>query len=277
MTKDFKTTQVYSAVANLQSYAKIDKGMLNIIHQMLMVIISLIFISNLFSLMFSDETDMYYDFTLKMDFVLCIFFLGDFFYNWAKSSNKSHYFFRRLGWLDLLSSIPYTALSFTASYSGLGFIRVVRIMILFVRVFRSLRDVNRLVVYLAEKSMLFCVVCLSIAVMIPLTFISSTLYLHFEGVHQTGLIQSVFDSLWWSFMTTISFGEMIPHTYVGKAVATVSMVCGILFYGAVGGLLTSRMIDFNDKIKKKQLNAMADRIEKLEQKIDSLLFKNSIK
>ena len=76
------------------------------------------------------------DATIKLltvyDNVICVVFLGDFFWNLSRAKPKREYFLGRRGWLDLLGSIPslgvfrFTALLRLARLSRLA--RITRLL-----------------------------------------------------------------------------------------------------------------------------------------------------
>jgi voltage-gated potassium channel len=43
---------------------------------------------------------------LRVDFLICVIFIGDFLLSFWRAQNKADYFFKRGGWLDLLGVIP---------------------------------------------------------------------------------------------------------------------------------------------------------------------------
>jgi voltage-gated potassium channel len=64
-------------------------------------------------------------------------------------------------------------------------------------------------------------------------------------------IHSFADALWWSVVTitTVGYGDMVPVTWGGRAVAVVLMLGGIAFFSGVTANLASFLIKRKDKEK----------------------------
>jgi voltage-gated potassium channel len=84
-------------------------------------------------------------------------------------------------------------------------------------------------------------------------------------------IKSFADALWWAMVTitTVGYGDMVPVTATGRAVATVLMLGGIAFFSGVTANLASFMVKSNDTDKKaisqlvKEVEALRGEILKL--------------
>lgn len=91
--------------------------------------------------------------------------------------------------------------------------------------------------------------------------------------------QSLSNALWWAVTTatTVGYGDVTPHTAVGKIIAAALMFGGIGFIG----LLTSTITDFfttqtsqnlmhQDDEKEKELKLLLTKVDHLTQKVDQL-------
>jgi voltage-gated potassium channel len=84
-------------------------------------------------------------------------------------------------------------------------------------------------------------------------------------------IRSFADALWWAMVTitTVGYGDMVPVTAAGRAVATVLMLGGIAFFSGVTANLASFMVKGSDTDKKaisqlvKEVEALRGVISKL--------------
>jgi len=50
-------------------------------------------------------------------------------------------------------------------------------------------------------------------------------------------------SAWWSIvtMTTVGYGDVVPHTLAGRAIAVALMVAGICLFAAVTGIVSVKV------------------------------------
>jgi len=91
-----------------------------------------------------------------------------------------------------------------------------------------------------------------------------------EGGEQAS-INSFADALWWAVVTitTVGYGDMVPVTVAGKAVATVLMLGGVAFFSGVTANLASFLVK-ESETEKKALSQLAKEIEKLRGELSRL-------
>jgi voltage-gated potassium channel len=84
---------------------------------------------------------------------------------------------------------------------------------------------------------------------------------------------SLSDALWWAITTatTVGYGDISPHTAIGKIIASFLMIGGIGFIG----LLTSTITDFFTVNSSKNqdtndIKALVNKIDQLNRKVDRL-------
>jgi len=92
------------------------------------------------------------------------------------------------------------------------------------------------------------------------------------------------DSLWWSIvtMTTVGYGDIVPKTFMGRIIATITMLFGIGFIGMLTSTITSY---FRNKrthqhstmlVSQKELEKMNSKIEELNTIIKDLSEKTKL-
>lgn len=88
-----------------------------------------------------------------------------------------------------------------------------------------------------------------------------------EGV----LIHSFADALWWAVVTitTVGYGDMVPVTTAGRAIAFILMLGGIAFFSGVTANLASFLIKGHDAEKKTMLQLVKE-VEGLRQDLAKL-------
>ncbi|MFH1382959.1 MAG: potassium channel family protein [Chloroflexota bacterium] len=84
-------------------------------------------------------------------------------------------------------------------------------------------------------------------------------------------IKSFADALWWAVVTitTVGYGDMVPVTVAGRAVAFVLMLGGIAFFSGVTANLASFLIKSHDT-EKKAVSQLLKEVEGLRQEIAKL-------
>ncbi|MGS2761133.1 potassium channel family protein [Sinomicrobium sp. M5D2P9] len=164
------------------------------------------------------------------DYALCFIFLMDFFNQLHKAQDKKSYFIR-LGWLDLLSSIPVI--------HELRYIRIFRVF----RVLRIMKSIKLLVDFIRKNksaSLYGFVVFTAFVTLVLCT--TAVLYVEKD----IGNIKMAEDALWWSYVTitTVGYGDFYPVTNVGKAIAAILIFCGIASFGTAVSFINDKVSSF---------------------------------
>ncbi len=178
------------------------------------------------------------------DSILAVFAV-DYFVRLALAKDKVKFF--RDNIFDLLAIIPFDIV-----FSIFRVSRVFRLL----RVLRVFRLAGVIGKFQRNMRVFLDTTGLSWLILASLSiiFVSSSLYSVAEGVDWT-------DSMWWAMITvtTIGYGDISPHTTVGRFAAILLMLLGI----GVIGMLTSSLTNF-----------FAHRgVEKEEEKLDRILTK----
>jgi voltage-gated potassium channel len=167
-----------------------------------------------------------------LDSLIALVFLGDFFSRLGRARNRKEYFFKQLGWLDLLGGIPI---------NGVGVFRLARL----VRGFRALRHTNAreffasLRDHLAQNTLVFTVYIALLAV-----FAASTSVLIFEAKTPGSNIHNAIDAVWWAFVTiaTVGYGDFYPVTTPGRITGILLMFIGVGIFGVLSAFLANAFI-----------------------------------
>ncbi|MFY1069106.1 potassium channel family protein [Enterococcus sp. AD013-P3] len=200
---------------------------------------------------------------MTIDNLILIVFAFDYFYRFAKADKKGNFFVANI--FDLLAIIPFDAV--------FSFFRVARIFRIarisrFARLSRLVGVTGKLtkniLTFLNTRN--FTKVLYASAVLITL---SAALYSYAENA-------PFIDSFWWALVTvtTVGYGDISPHSPLGKFAAILLMFLGIGFIG----LLTSTITDyFNKQDEEKEddhvqekLDELLKQMEILQKKIDDL-------
>ena len=156
------------------------------------------------------------------------------------SPKAREYIFSFYGLIDLLAVLPaFIALLF-ADAQYLLIIRVIRML----RIFRVLKltpylsQANFLLIALRGSKQKIVVFLLSVS---TLVIVYGTLMYVIEGP-QNGFT-SIPKSIYWAVvtLTTVGFGDIVPHTALGQALATLVMITGYSIIAVPTGIFTAEL------------------------------------
>jgi voltage-gated potassium channel len=105
---------------------------------------------------------------------------------------------------------------------------------------------------------------------IGLVIIAATVVASVEG-GEGASIHSFADALWWAVVTitTVGYGDMVPVTLVGRAIALILMLGGIAFFSGMTANLASFLIKGKDT-GKTEMAGLVKEIERLREDIATL-------
>jgi len=106
---------------------------------------------------------------------------------------------------------------------------------------------------------------------IGLVIIAATVVTSVEG-GENASIKSFPDALWWAVVTitTVGYGDMVPVTAIGRAIAFILMLGGIAFFSGVTANLASFLVKGGSEADKKVLVQLTEQVEGLRQEISRL-------
>ena len=162
----------------------------------------------------------------RFDYFVCAVFFADFLQQFYRAENK--WKFMRVGWIDLLASIP----TIDALRWGRLF-RVARIL----RVLRAIRGTHKLYHLLRRRETMGSSVGLTAFMLI---LICSFSILSVENAERSN-IKTAGDALWWSLttVTTVGYGDLYPVTPWGRFIAALLMIGGVGLFGSFTALVAS--------------------------------------
>jgi len=196
----------------------------------------------------------------KIDSIICLFFLYDFFLRFHQATSK--WAFMKWGWIDLLSSIPMLGF-----FQWGRIVRVVRI----VRILRALRSTKILLEFVFRhraRGTLATALLVSFLMMI----FSSIAILNFENAPDSNIKTSE-DALWWAFttVTTVGYGDRYPVTTGGRVVAALLMVSSVGLFGIFTAFVASLFVSGGQKTAdNSQIQALIEEVRFLRNKIESI-------
>lgn len=183
-----------------------------------------------------------------IEFILTFIFTVEYLTRIYVSPKPLRYILSFWGIIDLLSILP-TYLSFVIT--GTHYLVIVRIFRL-LRVFRILKlaRFNReaLVLIEALKASLYKISIFFLAVIAVVTFMGTIMYVVEAG--EEGFT-SIPQSIYWAIVTvtTVGYGDMVPHTVLGKFISSIAMITGYAIIAVPTGIVTVELSRSNAKHK----------------------------
>jgi voltage-gated potassium channel len=193
----------------------------------------------------------------RVDDFICAVFLVDFVVHLAIAPSKKDFW--RMGWIDLLSSIP-----------EIGWLRWGRVFRVF-RILRALRSVSAVYDHFsAERARgTFAMVGLMTIVAVLLATVA---VFELEREAPGTNIHSGGDALWWAFatITTIGYGDHYPITLAGRIVAVVLVVFGLSFFGTFTALVASFFLEKTQLKEESEIHHLIREVRQLREQIEQL-------
>jgi Ion transport protein len=169
---------------------------------------------------------------LIVDTGLCFVFFADFLGRLRHAESKSDYFFRHLGWLDLLGSLPFPGLRIARVFRVARVIRLVREVGMKTLIDKVLHDRAGSALYTV---LILCVIVIQYGSMFELVTNRSS-----AGAN----ITTASDAVWYTIVTitTVGYGDKYPVTNPGRIVGVLIMVVGVGLFGVLTGFLANTFL-----------------------------------
>lgn len=193
----------------------------------------------------------------RIDDFVCVVFLLDFFVHlWLAPSKRD---FWRMGWVDLLSSIP-----------EIGWLRWARAFRVF-RILRTLRSFSAVYHHFAAERVRGAFVMVGMMLLIAVLFATIAVFEIERGAVGAN-IHSAGDSLWWAFatITTIGYGDHYPVTAAGRIVAVVLVVFGLSFFGTFTAYVASFFLEKTQLKEESEIQHLIHEVRRLREQIERL-------
>jgi len=168
--------------------------------------------------------------------------------------------------IDLVAILPfYLPVVYTFDAR---FLRVLRLLRIF-RIAKMVRysDSMSLLVKVMRKQKEIVLVTLVIIVM--LIVVASSVMWHVECEAQPDKFSSIPETMWWAVatITTVGYGDIYPVTALGKVLAAVIALLGIMAFAMPAGIIAS---GFMEEVHKKPLNCEGTPTDDIERTVSLL-------
>ncbi len=177
---------------------------------------------------------------LRIEWIFTAFFTVEYFTRIWCSPNRKAYIFSVYGIVDLLAVLPTYIALFIPEASPLLIIRVLRILRIFriLRLFEFITEANMLAKALRASGRK---VILFFSMMIILMTIFGCLMYVLEGPNNG--FENIPISIYWAIetITTVGYGDVVPMTVAGRAVASLGMLMGYAIIAVPTGIITAEL------------------------------------
>ena len=196
--------------------------------QMLLLILSIYVVIELYVSTVVDYPSDLKTILSWIDFGICMLFLYDFFYGIMHAESKWKYF--KVHWIDLISSIP------TVDALRIG--RIARV----VRILRVIRSAKYIFTFFNRKNSTNTFK--NLMILSGLIIVMFTLSFYHLEKDANPHINTVWDSLWWTTVTTITVGflqDIPPATVEGKFFSVALILLGMIMFSTLTGTITDQV------------------------------------
>lgn len=182
----------------------------------------------------------YSDLFLQMEWAFTAFFTVEYALRIWCSPNRKRYALSTFGIVDLLAILPTYLAFFYPDAASMLLIRLIRILRIFrvLRLLQFLREANVLARSLANSRRKILVF---FSIMLIITTIFGCLMYVLEGPENG--FSTIPKSIYWAIVTitTVGYGDVVPHTALGQAVASVGMLTGYAIIAVPTGIITAEL------------------------------------
>jgi voltage-gated potassium channel len=174
------------------------------------------------------------------DAVVVLFLWVEYLFRVNEQDNEWSYIAHQ--WTDILAIIPFdyialvsfgVALPLTLVFKLLRLVRIVALL-------RFSRRIEKEVLAFAEKTRLIY----GLAVYLLVIIVGAFLFYSIESPVNPS-VGSPNDALWFMIvtMTTVGYGDIVPHTGLGRIIAVIAMISAILFASLVTATTTTALLE----------------------------------
>jgi len=180
------------------------------------------------------------DFFTNVEWFFTIIFTIEYILRIITSPKRSHYIFSFYGVVDLLAILPTYVSIFLVGSQYLIVIRIIRLLRIF-RVLKLSRYIGasgflwKSIINSRHKIFVFLWLVLIIVVVV-----GAVMYL-VEGPENG--FRSIPESIYWAIvtLTTVGYGDISPHTALGKTIASLLMITGYAIIAVPTGIISVEM------------------------------------
>jgi voltage-gated potassium channel len=182
----------------------------------------------------------YKDYFFVLEWLFTILFSIEFLLRLFISPKPLKYIFSFWGLIDFLSVLPTYLTLFIAGYQYLTVVRIFRLL----RVFRILKlarfNSEAGILISALRGSFYKISIFLLAVISTVVLLGTIMYV-VEGGEEG--FTSIPQSIYWAIVTvtTVGYGDMVPHTVFGKFISSIAMIIGYGIIAVPTGIVTAEI------------------------------------
>jgi voltage-gated potassium channel len=179
-----------------------------------------------------------------MDGLLSVIFITDFLYRLFTAESKSNYFFRQMGWADLLASLP------APQFKILRVFRIYRLYRL-AKVYGGSRMIREFFANRGGSALMTL-----FFIMILILEFGGLVMLWVEEKVPEANITSASDAVWYVYVTitTVGYGDQYPVSDSGRILGALIMTIGVGLFGTITAFLANAFIEPDDDEDDQQMS-----------------------
>ena len=172
---------------------------------------------------------------------------------------------------EILAMVPAIALyalgtipTIAVALRSLRLLRVVRVILLLARMRRVISKSGRFV----QRSSLLALLGITVSII----FIGAFAVLVLDGGTETAQITNLSDAVWWSIstVTTVGYGDIVPHSMAGRIMGMVLMVVGIGIMAAFISQVSATLVESRMKRDSEEGDFRAAVISEIKSRLDNI-------
>ncbi|MBL8013017.1 MAG: ion transporter [Candidatus Omnitrophica bacterium] len=173
----------------------------------------------------------------NLEWAITIWFTIEYLLRIVTARNPFRYIFSFYGIVDLLAVMPSYMSLFVAGSQSLMVFRAFRFLRIF-RVFKLTRFVNEASVLITALKSSRQKITVFMCAVLAVALVMGTIMYVIEG--ENGGFDSIPMGIYWAIvtMTTVGYGDMTPHSALGKVLASVLMIIGYSILAIPTGIIT---------------------------------------
>lgn len=177
---------------------------------------------------------------LQIEWGFTAFFTVEYILRLWCSPNRKRYTLSAFGIVDLLAILPTYLALLVPQASSLLIVRLVRILRIF-RVLRLLQFLDEANVLARSLRNARRKIFVFFSIMFVLTTIFGCLMYVIEG--PSNGFSTIPKSIYWAIVTitTVGYGDVVPHTALGQAIASMGMLTGYAIIAVPTGIITAEL------------------------------------
>lgn len=198
----------------------------------------LVILLSVFASMMATDTDLapwQCDMLCYGEYCFAALFLIEYMLRLYAAPNRTAYIFSIYGMVDLLAIIPVFLIGMQGNSLALRIARMLSILRL-MKIIRYWGDLMLLVIAMKESIRLLFLVTIAVLLM---AVVGGNLMYYIEPEN----FRTAFDGVWWALVTmsTVGYGDIVPHTLFGKILAGMGMFLGIGIFAVITAIIGSKI------------------------------------